>query len=60
VTRARTYKLATYATKRKRGTELLALDDAQLVELVLALPRKRLTTWFGVWSNRSHKNGGAS
>lgn len=45
--------LATYATKRKRGQELLALDDARLVELVLALlgkPRVRLTAFYGAWS----------
>lgn len=48
----RSYKLATYATKRQRGKELLALDDARLATLALSLPRKRLTTFFGAWSKR--------
>ena len=51
----RTYKLATYATKRQRGQELLPLDDRRLVEVVLAVKGKRLTTWFGSWSERSRK-----
>ncbi len=50
-----TYPLATYATKRQRGQELLPLDDARLVEIVLALKGKRLTTWFGCWSKRARK-----
>ena len=49
------HKLATYATKRQRGEELLPLDDSRLVEVVLALRGKRLTTWFGSWSKRPRK-----
>jgi hypothetical protein len=48
-------RLATYATKRQRGRELLPLDDRRLVEWALGVRRKRLTTWFGSWSRRSRK-----